>query len=82
MKPRKNLELRAWIVGHGLTYGDVAKEIPMSNSSFSGMLQMELTDEVKQAVLKAAERALSKKEGVEVNEEGVLENREEALLPD
>ncbi len=81
MKPRKNLDLRAWIVGHGLTYGEVAKEIPLSLAGFSGMLQRELAKKEKQEIIQAAKRALLKKErGIE-NEKGVLEDRKEALLP-
>jgi hypothetical protein len=84
MKPRKNLDVRAWIVGHGLTYKEVAKEIPISNAGFSGMLQMELTQGMKDEIMQAAKRALLKKEKevVFTNEEGVFEDRQEALLPD
>lgn len=81
MKPRKNLDLRAWIVGHGLTYGEVAKEIPLSLAGFSGMLQRELAKNEKQEIIQAAKRALLKKERGMEDEKGVLEDRKEALLP-
>lgn len=81
MKPRKNLDIRAWIVGHGLTYGEVAKEIPISNSGFSGMLQMELKDGMKDEILQAAKRALLKKERGMCDEESLLANRSQTLLP-
>ena len=81
MKPRKNLDLRAWIVGHGLTYGEVAKEIPLSLSGFSGMLQRELAKKEKQEIIQAAKRALLTKERGMEDEKGVLEDRKEALLP-
>lgn len=81
MKPKKNLDLRAWIVEHGLTYKEVAKEIPISNAGFSGMLQRELAKKEKQEIIQAAKRALLKKERGISDEEGVLEDREKALLP-
>lgn len=81
MKPKKNLDLRAWIVGHGLTYKEVAKEIPISNAGFSGMLQRELAKKEKQEIIQAAKRALLKKERGISDEEGLLEDREKALLP-
>ncbi len=81
MKPKKNLDLRAWIVGHGLTYKEVAKEIPISNAGFSGMLQRELAKKEKQEIIQAAKRALLKKERGISDEESILEDREKALLP-
>lgn len=81
MKPKKNLDLRVWIVGHGLTYKEVAKEIPISNAGFSGMLQRELAKKEKQEIIQAAKRALLKKERGISDEEGLLEDREKALLP-
>lgn len=81
MKPRKNLDLRAWIVGHGLNYKDVAKEIPISNAGFSGMLQRELAKKEKQEIIQAAKRALLKRERGISDEESILEDREKALLP-
>lgn len=81
MKPKKNLDIRAWIVGHGLTYKEVAKEIPISNAGFSGMLQRELAKKEKQEIIQAAKRALLKKERGISDEEGLLEDREKALLP-
>ena len=81
MKPKKNLDLRAWIVGHGLTYKEVAKEIPISNAGFSGMLQRELAKKEKQEIIQAAKRALLKKERGIRDEESILEDREKALLP-
>ena len=81
MKPRKNLELRAFIIGSGLTYGEVAKEIPISNAGFSAMLQMELNDGMKDEIMQAAKRALLKKERGMRDEESVLANRSQTLLP-
>lgn len=81
MKPKKNLDLRVWIVGHGLTYKEVAKEIPISNAGFSGMLQRELAKKEKQEIIQAAKRALLKKERGISDEESILEDREKALLP-
>ena len=81
MKPRKNLDVRAWIVGHGLTYGEVAKELSMSNVTFSGMLQMELTDDVKRAILQAAERVFERNSKGNEDEEDLLTDRDKALLP-
>ena len=76
MKPRKNLDVRAWIIGHGLTYKEVAKEIPVSSSAFSAMLQMELTKGMKQEIIQAAKRATLKKERADIfNEKDVLEDR-------
>lgn len=79
--PRKNLDIRAWIVGHGLTYTEVAKEIPMSNAGFSGMLQRELAKKEKQEIIQAAKRALLKRERGISDEESLLEDREKTLLP-
>lgn len=62
MKAKKNLDVRAWIVGHGLTYMEVAKEIPMSKSAFSLMLQSELAKSEKQMIIQAAKRAMLRKE--------------------
>ena len=81
MKPRKNLELRAFIIGNGLTYGEVAKEIPISNAGFSAMLQMELNDGMKDEIMQAAKRALLKKERGMCDEESVFKNRSQTLLP-
>lgn len=44
-KPKRNLELRSFIVGQGVTYGEVAKQMYMSKSAFSQMLQKDLTEE-------------------------------------
>ena len=46
-KPKRNLGLRSYIVGQGVTYGEVAEQMYMSKSSFSQMLQKELTEEQK-----------------------------------
>lgn len=81
MKAKKNLDIRAWIVGHGLTYSEVAKEIPLSNSGFSSMLQRELAKKEKQEIIQAAKRALLKRERGISDEEGVLADREKTLLP-
>ena len=81
MKPRKNLELRAFIIGNGLTYTEVAKEIPISNAGFSAMLQMELNQGMKDEIMQAAKRALLKKERGMCDEETVLANRSQTLLP-
>lgn len=81
MKPRKNLELRAFIIGNGLTYTEVAKEIPISNAGFSAMLQMELNEGMKDEIMQAAKRALLKKERGMCDEESLLENRTQTLLP-
>lgn len=81
MTKRNNLDVRAWIVGHGLTYTEVAKEIPISNSGFSGLLQKELTKGMKTEIIQAAKRALLKKERGMKDEEGSVENREQTLLP-
>ena len=43
--PKKNLEIRCYIVGQGVTYGAVAKELYMSKSAFSQMLNRELTED-------------------------------------
>ena len=81
MKPRKNLELRAFIIGNGLTYTEVAREIPISNAGFSAMLQMELNEGMKDEIIAAAKRAMFKKEKGLCDEESVLENRSHTLLP-
>ena len=81
LKERKNLDLRAWIVGHGLTYGEVAKQIPISNAGFSTMLQRELDKSEKKEIIIAAKRALLIKERGLENEEGVYPCGNEALLP-
>lgn len=44
-EPRKNLPIRNYILGQGVTYQEVAKKIHMSNSAFSMMLQRDLSDE-------------------------------------
>ena len=62
MKERKNLDLRVFIVKNGLTYGEVAKEIPVSRSGFSVMLQRDLAKAEKDEIRQAAKRALLKKE--------------------
>ncbi len=81
MTARKNLDVRAWIVGHGLTYGEVAKQIPISPAGFSQMLQRELAKKEKQEILHAAKRALLVKEKGELFDEDLLEDREKTLLP-
>ena len=76
MTPRKNLDVRAWIVGHGLTYGEVAKQIPISGSAFSVLLQSELTKGMKKEIIIAAKKALLVKErGLEDEE------KDNTLLP-
>lgn len=63
---KKNLDLRVFILKSGLTYSDVAKEIPISRSGFSTMLQRELAKSEKEEIKHAAKRALLKKErGIE-----------------
>lgn len=44
IEPRKNLSLRNYILGQGVTYQEVAKKMYMSNSSFSTLLQRELSE--------------------------------------
>lgn len=44
IKPRKNLPLRNYILGQGITYQEVARKMYMSNASFSAMLQRNLTE--------------------------------------
>ena len=62
MKQRNNLDVRGWIIGHGLTYGEVAKEIPISQSGFSSLLQSELSKGMKREIINAAKKALLRKE--------------------
>ena len=81
MKERKNLDIRAWIVGHGLTYTEVAKQIPISNAGFSTMLQRELDKSEKKEIIQAAKRALLVKERGLENEEGVYPGCDQTLLP-
>lgn len=81
MNARKNLEIRAFIVGSGLTYKEVAEEIPISNAGFSAMLQKELSKGMKEEIIAAAKRALFKKEKGICDEEGLLANRSQTLLP-
>lgn len=81
MKPRRNLELRAFIIGNGLTYKEVAEQIPISNAGFSAMLQMELNEGMKEEIMQAAKRALLQKERGMCDEESLLENRSQTLLP-
>lgn len=81
MKARKNLDIRAFIVGNGLTYKEVAEQIPISNAGFSAMLQKELSKGMKEEIVAAAKRAMFKKEKGVCDEEGVLANRSQTLLP-
>lgn len=81
MTPRRNLDIRAWIVGHGLTYKEVAKQIPLSNAGFSLLLQRELTKGMKKEIIQAAKRALLIKERGLENEEGVYPGCDKTLLP-
>lgn len=81
MKERKNLDIRAWIVGHGLTYGEVAKQIPISNAGFSTMLQRELDKSEKREIIQAAKRALLIRERGLENEEGIYPSGTKTLLP-
>lgn len=81
MKERKNLDIRAWIVGHGLTYTEVAKQIPISNAGFSTMLQRELDKSEKKEIIQAAKRALLIRERGLENEEGIYPGCDQTLLP-
>ena len=81
MKERKNLDIRAWIVGHGLTYTEVAKQIPISNAGFSTMLQRELDKSEKKEIIQAAKRALLIRERGLENEEGLYPGCDQTLLP-
>ena len=54
-RPKRNLGLRSYIVGQGVTYGEVAKQMYMSKSSFSQMLQKDLTEEQKAEIKNATD---------------------------
>lgn len=68
-KPKKNLDLRVFILKNGLTYTEVAREIPVSLPCFSMMLQRELAKSEKEEIRQAAKRALLKKESEVFNED-------------
>ena len=54
--PPQNLEVRALIVGNGISYGELAKAIPVSQQTLSGWLRYELRGWQKDEILRAIDR--------------------------
>ena len=82
MKQKNNIEVRGWIIGHGLTYKEVAREIPISQAGFSAMLQKELSKGMKREIINAAKKAMLRKEQGEIfNGTHETQKEPDGLLP-
>ena len=62
VRPRKNLELRAYLMENDITMTEIANAIYVSNSTLSTWFATPLSEETKDEIMSAAKRILAKRD--------------------